>query len=122
MSDYVRNHLGAKILLSYLIVIAVGVVVLVIASQFILPSAFNQHMQAMMGNGGMTLAPDASAGVGQGNGFGGINLYRDFRAGFNEALLYAMLAATLVAVLVGVFFSQRVIAPLREMMNASQRI
>ena len=115
MSDYVRSHLGAKILLSYLIVIAVGVVVLVIASQFILPSAFNQHMQAMMGIGGMM-------GQGQGNGFGGMNLYRDFRAGFNEALLYAIIAASLVAVLVGVFFSQRVVAPLREMMNASQRI
>ncbi len=117
MSSYLRSHLGAKILLSYLIVIAVGVIVLVIASQFILPSAFNQHMQSMMGNNGMM-----GLGQGQGQGFGGMNLYRDFRAGFNEALLYAILAASIVAVLVGVFFSQRVIAPLREMMNASQRI
>ncbi len=113
MSNYLRSHLGAKILLSYLIVITVGVIVLVIASQFILPSAFNRHMQNMMGNGMM---------MGQGQGFGGINLYRDFRAGFNEALLYAAIAASVVAVVVGIFFSRSVVAPLREMMNASQRI
>jgi histidine kinase len=124
MSNYVRSHLGAKILFSYLIVIAVGVVVLVIASQFMLPAAFNHHMQGME-QGMMTLVPGASAGVGQGfgQGSGGMQtLYSDFRASFNEALLYAMIAASIVAVVVSIFFSRRVIAPLREMMNASQRI
>jgi methyl-accepting chemotaxis protein len=50
------------------------------------------------------------------------SLYRDFRAGYNEALTYAILAAILVAVLLGLFFSRKVIAPLRAMTQASQRI
>jgi len=66
MIRYFRNHLGAKLLLSYLIIIVVGVFVLVIASQFILPGSFSRHMIGM----GMTLAPGASAGVG-GGGMGG---------------------------------------------------
>ena len=32
MSDYLRRHLGAKLLLSYLAIILVGVVILIIAS------------------------------------------------------------------------------------------
>ena len=78
---YFRRHLGAKLLLSYLAIILVGVVVLVFASQFILPTAFNRHMSGMMGNGMMG-----------GQGFGNSNvmsqLYLDFRASFNEVLMY----------------------------------
>ena len=51
MLDYFRRHLGAKIFFSYLIVIALGMLVLVVASQFLLPSAFNRHMAGMMMNG-----------------------------------------------------------------------
>ena len=56
MTDYIRRYLGAKLLLSYLVIIVVGVVVLIVASQFILPTSFNRHMAGM----GMTLAPGAS--------------------------------------------------------------
>ena len=47
MTDYFRRHLGAKLLLSYLAIILVGVVVLIVASQFILPASFNRHMAGM---------------------------------------------------------------------------
>ncbi|HEX9840939.1 MAG TPA: ATP-binding protein, partial [Anaerolineales bacterium] len=50
------------------------------------------------------------------------SLYSEYRASFNEALLYAALAASVVAVVVSIALSRRVIAPLRAMMNASQRI
>ena len=50
------------------------------------------------------------------------SLFADFRAGFNETLIYAGLASVVVAILVGLFFSRRVTAPLRSMMSASQRI
>jgi histidine kinase len=121
MTDYFRRHLGAKLLLSYLVIIVVGVAVLVAASQFILPASFNRHMAGMMGitNGGV--------GMGMGNqGLGspgtGAQLYIDYRAGFNEALTYAALAAMVVAVALGLFFSNSVIAPLRAMSLATQRI
>ncbi|MBI1794628.1 MAG: HAMP domain-containing histidine kinase [Chloroflexi bacterium] len=119
MTDYFRRHLGAKLLLSYLAIIVVGVVVLIAASQFVLPASFNQHMGGMMGisNNGM--------GMG-GQGFGEpatmAQLYVDFRDSFNEALTYAALAAMLVAAALSLFFSRSVVAPVRAMSLATQRI
>ena len=121
MTDYFRRHLGAKLLLSYLAIIVVGVTVLMISSQFILPTSFNRHMAGMMGlqNGGM--------GMGMGNqGLGSSDqmtqLYIDFRTSFNEALTYAALAAMVVALALSLFFSRGVIAPVRAMSLATQRI
>lgn len=120
MNKYVRNHLGAKLLLSYLAVIVMGVAVLVLTSQSILPSSFDRHMAGMgtMMNGG-------TMGMG-GQGFGSPNataqLYSDYRASFNEALMYASLAAILVAVVLSLVFSRSVIAPVQAMALASQRI
>jgi len=119
MTDYFRRHLGAKLLLSYLAIIVVGVVVLIIVSQFILPTTFNRHMAGMNGEAGM--------GMGRGNqGFGNSGsmpqLYVDFRASYNEALTYAALAAMLVAIAISLFFSRSVIAPVRAMSLATQRI
>ena len=121
MIDYFRRHLSAKLLLSYLAIIVVGVTVLIIASQFILPTTFNRHMTGMMGmtNDGM--------GMGMGDqGFGDSDqmaqLYVDFRASFNEALAYAALAAMFVALALSLFFSRSVIAPVHAMSLATQRI
>ncbi len=118
MTNYFRRHLGAKLLLSYLAIIIVGVAVLIIASQFILPTSFNRHMSGMMGNG-------MSMGMG-GQGFGNSDpisqLYVDFRTSFNEALMYAASAAMLVALVLSLFFSRSVIAPVRAMSQATQRI
>jgi histidine kinase len=111
MNAYLRSHLGAKLFLSYLAIIVVGVVVLILASQFVLPAAFSRHM-AGMGNGMIGM-----------NGNGAMSqLYIDFRASFNEALLYAALAAMIVAVLLSLLFSRGVIAPVRAMSLATQRI
>ena len=113
MMNYLRNHLGAKLLLSYLFVIVVGVFVLVIASQWTLPTAFNRHMNGV--GFGMMHGQGAGGGMMQ-------DLYSGYRASFNEALAYAALAASVVAIIVGIMLSRRVIAPVRAMMNASQRI
>jgi histidine kinase len=116
MTDYFRRHLGAKLLLSYLAIIVVGVAVLIIASQFILPTSFNRHMNGMMGNGmGM-------GNQGPRNADSMSQLYFDFRASFNEALTYAVSAAMLVAITLSLFFSRSVIAPVRAMSRATQRI
>jgi len=117
MINYFRRHLGAKLFLSYLVIIVVGVMALVVTSQSILPSSFNRHMAGMMGiqNGGM-----------MGPGFGGpdqmAQLYVDFRSSFNEALTYAALAAMVVAITLSLFISRTVIAPVRAMSQATQRI
>jgi len=114
MLDYFRRHLGAKIFFSYLVIIILGVLVLVIASQFILPAAFNRHMMStgMMENGmmGMSGSNDMS------------QLYVDFRASFNEALMYAASAAMLAALALSFLFSRSVVAPVLAMSRATQRI
>src|ERR1051325_8158845 len=119
MSEYLQKHLGAKLFLSYLVIVIVGVMILFIASQFVLPSAFNHHMS------GMTLVPGAGMGGGMmgTNGNGPMSqLYLDFRASFNEALMFAALISILVAIVLSLLFSRGVIAPVQAMSIATQRI
>lgn len=114
MVDYFRRHLGVKIFFSYLVIIVLGVTVLILASQFILPGAFNRHMGMMGGgmmNGGMMGGQDSMS-----------QLYVDFRASFNEALLYAALTATIAALALSFLFSRSVVAPVLAMSHATQRI
>jgi histidine kinase len=117
MIDYLRSRLGARLLLSYLAIILLGAVILVSATQLSLPGAFDRHLAGM--------GPQM---MGQGRQPGGPppmrmnDLYDGFRASFNDALAYALLASGLAALLVSLFFSRSVVAPLRAMMKASQRI
>jgi histidine kinase len=123
MIDYVRGHLGAKLFLSYLAIILVGLAVLTVAGQFALPSSFNRHMLGMMGTQGGGLGPGMGPGpLGAGGAQLRSQLYMDYRAGFNDALLVAGLAALLVALALSFFFSRSVTSPVRTMSLASQRI
>ena len=112
--DYIRHHLAAKLLLSYCAIIVTGVLVLLMASQAILPATFNHHMSGM----GMM-----STGMMDGTNPGGMSqLYVDFRASFNEALFYAALVAMVVAVILSLYLSRSVIAPVHAMSIATQRM
>ncbi len=123
MIDTFRRHLSAKLLFSYLIIIAVGFLVLIVAGQFSAPTAFNRHMAEMMvPSTGQMMGGMGQMMGGPGQGSASQRLYQDFRASFNEALLYAVFAAVLVAVVVSVIFSRSVVAPLHAVMDASQRI
>jgi two-component system sensor histidine kinase BaeS len=114
MLGYIRRHLGAKLLLSYLIVILVGVVVLATTAELVVPSAFQRHlavMSAMMSNmmGGSQGELDQS-------------LFFNFRAAVTEALGVAAIAASAMAVIASILISRQVVAPVQAMMDASQRI
>ena len=112
------RHLGVKLLLSYLASRADRRSRPGLASETALPGSFNRHM---LGMGGRPMM-----GMGGGQGPGGraawAQLYLDFRASFNEALTFAVLASIIVASCVSLFFSRSVVAPLRAMTAASQRI
>jgi len=108
----VRRSLGWKLLISYLVVIAVGLVTLTLAAESVVPTAFNRHMagmQMMMGGqmGMQTMAAD---------------LFTNFRAAFTESLLWATGLATVSAVMVSIFVARRVVTPIRHMMRASRHI
>lgn len=110
MLNRLRRHLGWKLFLSYLIVIVVGTVVLASAAEFVVPAAFERHLAAMaaiMGNTSVEMEQ---------------NLFTNFRHAVNEALTLAALAAFLVALAASLFVSRRIVAPVREMLVASQHI
>ena len=114
MLRYVRRHLGLKLFLSYLIVILFGFVVLATAAELAVPTAFQRHMAAMgsmMSNmmGGSQSRLDES-------------LFTNFRAAVTEALGFATVAATLMAVITSILISRQVVAPVQAMMVASRRI
>lgn len=119
MLKRIRQHLGLKIFISYLIIILVGIVVLAASTEFAIPSAFDRHMVAMipmmgdssMGMGMMETSVDLE-----------VDLFASFRNAVNEALTWAALAAFLAAVAVSLFISRQVVTPVQEMMIASQHI
>lgn len=130
MMNYMRTHLGVKLFLSYFVVVLVGVIVLAMTVPAVIPQAFSRHL----GNVGMTegmgmMGTGQGQGQGQGFGFGDgqgagmmAELFTGFRDGVFEALAWAAAAAVLVAVLISLVFSRRILHPLRGMMQASQRI
>ena len=116
--QYIRERLGAKLFLANLIVILIGVIILAITIQITIPAAFNRHMgtmsQSMMNNG-------MGMGQGQGQGFGR-TLFENFRASMFESLGYAVTASVLAALLVSLFLSRRIVAPVLTLSDASQHI
>jgi histidine kinase len=116
MMKAIRRHLGWKIFLSYLIVLLVGFIVLATATEFTAPTAFDHHLAAMndmmMGDTSM---------MGETTDLE-LDLFTNFRNAVNEALGLALAAAFTAAVVVSLIVSRQVVAPIRQMMFASQRI
>jgi len=121
MIDELRSHLSAKLLVSYLVIILLGGVILVSATQLTLPGAFDRHLRGM---GPQIIADGRQPGRNPPPRRADmmLELYRNFRASFNDALAYALLASGLAALGVSLFFSRSVVAPLQAMMKASRRI
>src|SRR5512133_2606938 len=109
----IRKRLGLKLFLSYLVVIVIGMLVLEVTTQLVIPAAFERHMAGIEG--------PMSGMMGNGSGMGHA-MYGNFQAGVMEALAWASLAALLAAMLVSWFVSRQVVTPIQGMMQASQRI
>jgi len=130
MITYFRQHLGAKLFLSYLSIILVGAVVLGITIAITAPTAYSRHLGmmaqmtedgSMMGMMGNDTGNGQGLRRGQGSGFAG-ELYINFQQSLTEALTWAALAAGTAALIVSFFLSRRVVTPVRAMTSASQRI
>jgi histidine kinase len=116
MLKAIRRHLGWKIFLSYLIVLLVGFIVLATATEFTAPTAFDHHLAAMndMMMGDTSMMGEVTDLE--------LDLFTNFRNALNEALGLALAAAFAAAVVVSLIVSRQVVAPIRQMMFASQRI
>lgn len=105
----VRQRLGWKLGLSYLIVIGVAVLVMATAAQLHTTEALNHHMAAMQALAGHDTAMQEA-------------LEASFHAAVNEILAVAAAAAIVAALTVSVFTAQRIVGPIRQMLHASQHI
>ncbi len=126
----IRSRFGIKLFLSYFVVILVGMLVIAITANLATPLAYARHLSFMeqqlggdetgMGQG----MGRQGQGQGQGQGMGGMiaDFYENFRNSFNESLIIAVLAASIVALAVSFVFSRNILAPVRVMTGASQRI
>lgn len=112
--NYIRKHIAVKLFLSFVAVMIIGMVILIATTRLSVPAAYNRHMLGMPGLRG-------ELGPGQGGGMMA-DVYMNFRSSFYEALTYAGIAAVLSALAVSAYFSRRIVAPLNQMMAASQRI
>lgn len=111
-----QNRLGWKLLISYVVVIVVGIATLALAAESVAPAAFNRHMvgmQTMMREG---LSPGMDLQQME------LDLFDSFRVALTEALILAAGGALVTAVGVSIFVSWRVVTPIRRMMQASRRI
>ena len=114
-----HRHLAAKLFLAHLLVIAVGGVVLLAAGESIAPKAFDRHLAAMA----QMMQRMMRHGTAWGNTTDlNADLFQNFRAALNEAMLMAMLAAGSLAAVASWFVSRRIVAPIQAMSRASRRI
>ncbi len=112
------NRLVWKLMISYILVILVGMVTLAVAAESVAPTAFNRHM---MGMRDMMMGPGMMGG-GRGLQQLEVDLFENFRDALTEALIVAGLAAVAAAVAVSLFVSRRVVTPIRQLMRASRYI
>lgn len=106
----IRQHLGWKLFLSYLVIIIVGVVSLALAAEIQTPLAFQRHMASMEGV--------------MGENMGGMmaDLTDNFQRAINEVLLVAASVAFITAVLISSFITKRIVSPVQALKEASHRI
>lgn len=117
MLAQIRQRLGWKLFLSYLVIILVGIIVLTTSTKLIIPSAFDHHLAAMM-----PMMADSNMGMMETSKNLEVDLFTSFQNAVNESMTRAALAAFLAAVLVSLLISRQVVTPVRGMTAASKRI
>ncbi len=111
MLSAIRRHLSWKIFLTYLLVIAVGSGILVATLNLSIGSSVDRHMMRMGPFIIEMIDGPRNAGIGE-----------NFRMAMNDALVYAGLAAFAAGGIASLLLSRRLMAPVKSMMQASQRI
>lgn len=113
MSFFQRN-LGSKLLLSYIVVIVIGVLALIIAAELVAPAAIGRHMSNMINvsDGMMHDQHDMMSA----------DLRANILRAINEVVAVAAVTSILTALAVSTYVARRIVTPIRQMQDASQRI
>lgn len=104
-----RQRLGLKLFLSYLVITLAGSIVLIGTAVFLAPAALNRHiasMQAVIGHD-PALAED---------------LRLNFNQAITEILTIGILFSVFTAILVSIYTARRITGPIETMMRASRNI
>lgn len=104
-----RERIGLKVFLSYLLIILIGGLVMILAAQIHAPAALGRHisrMQEIVGDD-PALAAD---------------LLENFATATTEILLVAMGVSIGAAIAISIFTSRRITAPIESMKEASRSI
>ena len=105
----VRERLGWKLFLSYLVIIVVSAAVLAGTAQFHAPTVLQRHIERMQ------------TVLGEHPGLAN-DLYQNFDAAINEILAISSLFSLAAAVIVSLFVTRRIVGPIRVMRQASRNI
>ncbi|MFN8473845.1 MAG: ATP-binding protein [Anaerolineae bacterium] len=108
------SSLHTRLLFAHLLVIAVGVVTLVVATLAIGPTLFDRVMGRMMGPG-MNMMGGMMAGAQQ-------TTAQAFQTAMLQALVISTSAATVAAIAISFVVSARIVTPLQRLVQASRRI
>jgi two-component system, OmpR family, sensor histidine kinase BaeS len=113
MTRWRRMGLQRRLLISYLLVVAVASLTLYLASEALAPTFFDRHLDHVGWSMAMPHAamPDLEASLAQAHA----------RA-MQQAVLWGVLASAVVAGALSLFITGRIAAPLRQMQVASRRI
>ncbi len=105
----IRQHLGWKLFLSYLLILIIGIVVLDVTAELQAPNALTRNiapLQTLQETNPSLLA----------------TLEMNFQTIIHEHLLIATIAGILAALAASAFTTRRILQPIQAMMRASQRI
>ncbi len=116
MIIYFRRHLRWKLFLSYLAIVLVSAIVLIVAVEFAIPRVFARHLSTIAAFGEMNHE------MARPRDYLMDDLFVQFRTAVTEATLIALSVSTLIAIGISILISHRVVAPVREMMQASRQI
>jgi signal transduction histidine kinase len=120
----IGRSLAARVFISYLVVIAVGIVVLIGSANIVAPTQFARRMQSIEDIPG-GLGPGAGLGQGagrRGTGPPATSLERLYRYGLINALWLSGIVAILAAGALSIFITRRIIRPVQAMAAVSHRI
>ncbi|MBF6612496.1 MAG: HAMP domain-containing protein [Chloroflexi bacterium] len=116
MIRWLQSSLRAKLLLAFLLVIAVGTLTSLLVISLVAPRLFEEHMVQMMGPSDMSGAMSGGADAATSS------LEVAFQSSVTQAVLVATAAATLVALAASLFISERITGRVRRIASSTRHI
>ena len=108
-----RSHLNIKLFLAFFIVVVVGAIVLITATEFIMPIAFETHLQYMQ---------DALNDPTKTEQALNDDLFNSFRNAVYSAMKFAIPSSLVAALVISLSFSHQFISQISKMLDASKKI